>query len=267
MIETLSSSNKNIFDNDKQALSVKRHDSIDLKKVVYWYSDTSRQVLKNVNISIPSKKTTVIVGASGSGKSTLLDMLAGLITPKEGQVLVGGDPLGHHNMLDWRRSLGYVSQTPLFFYGSLKENLCLGRPDISENQIYKAIEQAAFSHSFQKMADGLSSIIGPTGLSFSGGEAQRLSIARAILREPRVLLLDEPTSSLDNQSEKAIISLLNHLKGHYTIVLVTHRFEVAKTADVIHVMADGEIKESGSFEQLIAKNGYFVNLYDSVIRK
>jgi ATP-binding cassette subfamily C protein len=237
--------------NEVRPISIERE--IELRNVSFSYTGEIPQ-LYNVSLAIPAGKTTAVVGQSGAGKSTFADLLLGLITPNSGSVLVDGESLDESHLASWREQIGYVAQDTFLFNDTVRFNLDWARPGASEDEIRDALTSAAADFVF-KLPNGIDTMIGERGVRLSGGERQRLSLARALLRHPRVLILDEATSSLDSENEDRIFEAIQRLHGAMTIVVITHRLATIRTADVIHVLDYGQVTDSGTWEVLIEKEG------------
>lgn len=238
---------------------------IECKDVYFRYNkQESLYALQNINVQIPINSMTAIVGHSGAGKSTLIDVLMGLIQPEKGQVLIDGTPLTTDNLLSLRRAISYVPQDPFLFNASIRENLLMIEPNASEEQIWDALEFAAAAEFVRTLPNGLDTLIGDRGVRLSGGERQRLVLARAILRQPSILVLDEATSALDTENEVKIQSAIERLKGTMTIVVIAHRLSTIRNADQVIVLGKGEIVQKGEFNQLAKeRKGVFRNLLGS----
>ncbi|WP_164667432.1 ABC transporter ATP-binding protein [Virgibacillus doumboii] len=206
--------------------------------------------LKDIDITIPATQMMAFVGRSGAGKSTLIDILLGLNKPEKGQVIIDGVPLTSDQLLAWRRSISYVPQDPFLFNTSIRDNLLLVEPDASEEQMWDALDFSSAAEFVSKLPDGLDTLIGDRGIKLSGGERQRLVLARAILRNPSILVLDEATSSLDTENEAKIQEALDRLKGKMTIIVIAHRLSTIRNADQVVVLEEGEIVQKGGFTQL-----------------
>ncbi|EEK77889.1 ABC transporter [Bacillus cereus R309803] len=238
---------------------------IECKDVYFRYNKQEPlYALQNINVQIPINSMTAIVGHSGAGKSTLIDVLMGLIQPEKGQVLIDGTPLTTDNLLSLRRAISYVPQDPFLFNASIRENLLMIEPNASEEQIWDALEFAAAAEFVRTLPNGLDTLIGDRGVRLSGGERQRLVLARAILRQPSILVLDEATSALDTENEVKIQSAIERLKGTMTIVVIAHRLSTIRNADQVIVLGKGEIVQKGEFNQLAKeRKGVFRNLLGS----
>ncbi|MFS0870088.1 ABC transporter ATP-binding protein [Paenibacillus xylanilyticus] len=224
--------------------------SIECMNVNYRYEGSQSYSLENVNASIPAKGMTAIVGKSGAGKSTLIDLVMGLVRPESGQILIDGVPLSEELLLAWRSSIGYVSQDPFLFHTSIRENLRLVDPDASEEQMWQALQFSSSAAFVRRLPQGLDTMIGDRGIRLSGGERQRLVLARAMLRNPSVLILDEATSALDSENEQHIHAALERLKGHVTIIVIAHRLSTIRTADRVIVLEEGRVIQQGGYQQL-----------------
>jgi ABC-type multidrug transport system fused ATPase/permease subunit len=234
--------------------------SIRLENVSFSYNSGS-EILKKVFLNIPSRSTVAIVGGSGAGKSTILDLILGLWTPSSGRILYGNIM---HEQLDYstlRKRTAYVSQETTLFNGSLRENLTIGNQSASDAELNDICKMVFLDGLISELPDGLDSEIGENGIQLSGGQRQRLALGRAVLMEPDILILDEATSSLDLESEQVIQQAVNSLHQNLTIIIVAHRLSTVKNADLIYVLEEGEICESGNYEQLLRQKGRFSSLY------
>jgi ATP-binding cassette, subfamily C, bacterial len=222
--------------------------------------ETGRPAVLDLDLRIPAHLTTAIVGPSGSGKTTIADLVLGLIRPERGQVLVDDIVLGPDTIGPWRDRIGYVSQDSFLFHDTIRANLLWARPDATEDDLREALRLAAAEIFVRRLAAGLDTVVGDRGILLSGGERQRLALARALLRRPELLILDEATSSLDSENERQIQRAIERLHGHTTILVITHRLSTIREADVIHVVEDGRLVESGSWRDLVRRGGRFEDL-------
>lgn len=217
--------------------------------------------VRELSLEILAGHTTAIVGPSGSGKSTLADLLLGLLSPTTGQILIDGVPLVTSHFHSWRRQVSYVAQDPFLFADTVRANLAWALPAATDSDLWEALQHAAADRFVAELPQGLDTRVGERGVQLSGGERQRLSIARALLRKPRVLVLDEATSSLDSENELRIQQAIDGLQHRMTIVIIAHRLSTIRNADVIHVMDAGRVVQSGTWHQLRAQpQGRFVEL-------
>lgn len=207
-------------------------------------------VLHDIDIEIRAGQTTAIVGPSGGGKSTVADLVVGLLTPTHGRVSVDGVPLEGPRLTSWRRRIGYVNQDTFLFHDTIRANLELVRPEASEAELHEALEAAAASF-VHALPQRLGTVVGDRGVRLSGGERQRIALARAILREPVLLVLDEATSALDPANERLIQSAIDRMAGRQTILVIAHRLATIRAADVIYVIEDGRVVEVGAWDELV----------------
>jgi ATP-binding cassette subfamily C protein len=220
--------------------------------------------VRDVTFTLDAGATTAIVGPSGSGKSTLADLLMGLLTPSEGRILVDGVTLDGGRLDAWRDQIGYVAQEAFLFHESVRANLLWARPDASEEEIWHALRLASADAFVRALPHGLDTVVGDRGVLVSGGERQRLSLARALVRRPALLILDEATSSLDSENEARIQQAIDKLHQQMTIVVITHRLSTIRGADTIHVVDRGRLVESGTWTDLVGRRtGRFVELCEA----
>ena len=230
-----------------------------LEDVTLLYGDAT--VLNRLNLVAEAGKTTALVGASGAGKSTVFNLLTRLVDPQEGRVTVGGVPVRDMALQDLRDLFSVVSQEALLFDETLRENILLGREDVSEETLKAVLDAAHVSDFLPKLTDGLDTVVGPRGSALSGGQRQRVVIARALLRNTPVLLLDEATSALDAQSERVVQQALDRLAGGRTTIVIAHRLSTIRNADKIVVMERGQVVDEGTHEELLARGGIYADLY------
>jgi len=225
--------------------------------VCFRYGDDGGFALKDVNFEIQAKSMTALVGKSGAGKSTIVDLLLGLLKPDRGTIMADDLVIDERSLRVWRREIGYVPQEPFLFGGSIRENLLMFNPGASEEEINEALHLSA-AEFVQSLPHGPDTVIGDGGLRLSGGERQRIVLARALLRKPSLLVLDEATSSLDNESESRIQYAVEGLSDRIAVVVIAHRLSTIRNADTIIVVDSGKIVERGTYAELsLRKGGYF----------
>jgi ATP-binding cassette subfamily C protein len=208
------------------------------------------EALRGVSLALPVGSMLALVGSSGAGKTTLADLAAGLVLPSAGAVTVDGRRLTADRLLRWRQSVALVPQDPFLFHDTIEANLRWARPEATEEALWRALRMANAAEFVRREPLGLSALVGDRGLRLSGGERQRLALARALLREPDLLILDEATSSLDSENERAIREALSTVRGRTTILLIAHRLSTVRGADQIVVLEGGRVVESGSWHVL-----------------
>jgi ATP-binding cassette subfamily B protein len=237
------------------------HGDVEFKDVSFQYPDGNEMVLQNFNLKVPQGTNVAIVGETGAGKSTLVNLVCRFFEPTEGQVLIDGRDARERSQLWLHSNIGYVLQTPHLFSGSVRDNLKYGKPDASDEEIWKALKLVDAEAVVNKMEHGLDSEVGEGGDMLSTGEKQLLSFARAILADPRILVLDEATASIDTLTEKAIQdAIFTVIKGRTSFV-IAHRLSTIVDADVILVVQDGRIIERGRHDELMKAHGYYYDLY------
>jgi ATP-binding cassette subfamily C protein len=221
-----------------------------LEHVSFAYADV--EVLHDVDLEIPAGRTVALVGPSGAGKTTIGDLVLGLIQPASGRVVIDGVPLTSDRVASWQHQIGYVPQDPFFFHDSIRANLEWAAPDVTDDQIRAALH-ASGAEFVPRLPAGLATVMGDRGALFSGGERQRLALARAFVRSPRLLVLDEATSSLDPENEAAVQRSLDLAHGRLTVLLIAHRLATARAADIIYVLDAGRVVEQGSWDDLLTR--------------
>tara|TARA_B110000467_G_C18315748_1_gene481323 strand:- start:52 stop:1803 length:1752 start_codon:yes stop_codon:yes gene_type:complete len=237
---------------DLNAESLKGIDGkIIFRNITYKYLDKNILALNNINLEINPGESLAIVGPSGSGKSTLINLILRFFDPDEGEVLIGDQNIKKVKIVSLRESIAIVSQDTLLFHGTVCENITFGKQNATKEDIIKSAKEAG-SHDFiQKLPNGYDTMIGESGANLSGGERQRIAIARAILRNPKILILDEPTSSLDSEAENKIKVTLSAISKNRTTITIAHRLSTVINADRIVVLDQGKIVSSGTHEELL----------------
>lgn len=237
------------------------HGDVEFRDVTFRYPDGTENVLEHFNLKVPQGTNVAIVGETGAGKSTLVNLVCRFYEPTSGQVLIDGRDARERSQLWLHSNIGYVLQTPHLFSGTVRDNLRYGKPDASDEEIMKALQMVSADFVIRKMDHGLDSEVGEGGDLLSTGEKQLLSFARALLADPRILVLDEATSSIDTVTEKAIQNAISAVTKGRTSFVIAHRLSTIVDADVILVVRDGKIIERGTHHELMRQRGYYYSLY------
>ncbi len=245
-----------------QELPLKLSGNIEYKNVQFSYPTREDvQVLKGLDLEIKAGQKIALVGTSGGGKSTIAQLLQRFYPISGGEILVDGKNISDYNIVDYRRNLGIVPQEVILFGGTIKENILYGKPEATDNEVIAAAKKANAWDFILNFPEGLETIVGERGIKLSGGQRQRIAIARAILKDPKILILDEATSSLDAESERVVQEALNTLMENRTTVIIAHRLATIREVDCIYVIDGGKIVEKGTHEQLSElENGIYNNL-------
>ena len=231
------------------------------KDVSFTYSDTNIEALKNISFNINQGETLAILGKTGSGKSTILDIIGRLYDINKGSVTINKTQINKLNLNDLRNSIGYVPQDAFLFSDTIKTNIKFGKQDATDEDVINAAKNAQVHKNIIKFTKSYDTILGERGITLSGGQKQRVSIARAIIKSPKILLLDDCLSAVDTETEEKILHNLNNLSKGKTAIIVSHRISSAKNADKIIVLDDGKIIQQGTHNELINKDGYYKHLY------
>ena len=236
---------------------------IDFSNVSFSYEGANDPSLDRVNLTVKVGEVVALVGASGSGKTTLVSLVPRFYRPTEGKVTIDGMDIRLADRASLRRQIGIVSQETVLFDDLIRNNIAYGRPDATEEQIIEAAHAAYAWEFIERLPNGLDTLVGENGLKLSGGQRQRLAIARAILRDPPILILDEATSALDSESEKLVQQALANLMKDRTTLVIAHRLSTVQHADRLVVMQQGRIEEIGTHAELLQKGGLYARLYQT----
>lgn len=240
--------------------------SLEFKNVDFYYpTRPDQKVLDNFSAKFEKGKTTAIVGPSGSGKSTIIQLIERFYDSNEGQVLVDGKDVKSINLRDYRRQIGYVPQEPVLMNEDVRYNIKLGCPNATDDQVIEALKKTNAWEFISTREEGIFSKVGAGGSAFSGGEKQRLALARAFIKMPKVLILDEATSALDKKNERDVQNAIEDMKkelGGVTTVVIAHRLSTIRNADKILVMVKGKLVEEGNHDELLSQhpNGVYAGL-------
>ncbi len=235
--------------------------TIEFKKVSFTYKETQIQAAKNISFKLNPGETLGIIGKTGSGKSTLLDLICRLYDVDEGEILIDGIPIQDYNLSGIRSEIGYVPQNPFLFSESIERNIRFGKQDASFEEIKAAAQSAAVAENIEQFKEGYKTLLGERGVTLSGGQIQRISIARALIKEPKVLLFDDCLSAVDADTEEEILKNLKERSKEKTTLIVSHRISSVKDANCILVIDQGAIIEQGTHTELIHKGGFYKELF------
>ena len=253
-----------ILDAENEKSYTTRNTPLHFKKDIQykdvWFKYNSEWVIKGINLHIEKGKTIALVGQSGSGKSTLADLLPRFYDIQEGGIYIDDTDIKDTGLQDLRSLFGYVNQEAILFNDTIYNNIAFGAKNKTEAQVVEAARIANAHEFIIATPKGYQTNIGDRGGKLSGGQRQRISIARAILKDPQILILDEATSALDSDSERLVQAALEHLLKNRTTIIIAHRLSTVKNADMIYVLQDGQIVESGKHDTLYALDGYYTKL-------
>jgi len=233
---------------------------------VYFSYNPETQIIKDFNLDICCGQRIGICGPTGCGKSTIVSLIARFYDPVSGRILIDGTDISDFTIEGLREQIGFVLQDTTLFYGSIRENIAYGKPDATEEEITEAAKLANATEFIEKLPYGLETLVGERGVTLSGGQRQRIGIARAVVRNSPILILDEPTSSLDSESEKIVMEALENLMIGRTVIIIAHHLNTIRNVDKIIVLSNGEVAEEGTHDELMDKGGAYKELYNTQIR-
>jgi subfamily B ATP-binding cassette protein MsbA len=229
--------------------------------VIFFYNQES-PVIQELNLTIRAGQRIGICGPTGSGKSTIVGLIARFYDPVSGRILIDGTDISQFTLDGLREQIAFVMQETILFYGSIRENIAYGKPDATEEEITQAALMANAMEFIEKMPHKFETLVGENGVTLSSGQKQRIGIARALVRNSPILILDEPTSSLDTESEKTVMEALENLMKERTVIIIAHRLNTIKNVEKIIVLANGKIAEEGTHDELIKKGELYEELYN-----
>jgi ATP-binding cassette, subfamily B, multidrug efflux pump len=234
---------------------------IEFRDLTFGYA-TGGDVLHDVSLRIPAGSSLAIVGPTGSGKTTLVSLIPRLQDAEPGTVLIDGRPIREYPLETLRSAIGFVPQETFLFSDTIRENVAFGVPGASDAEVIEAAQTAHIANEILEFPQGFSTVVGERGMTLSGGQKQRTAIARAVLRDPRILILDDALASVDTYTEEQILSGLRSAMEGRTTILISHRVSTARSADRVAVLVDGRIVELGTHDDLLARGGYYGDLFE-----
>lgn len=234
--------------------------SLQFRHLTFAYD--GNPVLKDINLEIPAGTSLAIVGPTGSGKTTLVNLIPRIYDAEPGTLLLDSRPIREYPVATLRQNVGFVPQETFLFSDSIRENIAFGVESASDQQIHDAAEAANIAVDIENFPDKYETVVGERGITLSGGQKQRTAIARAIIRDPRILILDDALASVDTYTEEKILNHLREVMQDRTTIFISHRVSTVRNADRIAVLHDGRIVEYGTHDELLALNGYYTDLYN-----
>ena len=242
--------------------------NIEFRDVEFKYDeDDNEYILSNFNLTIPAGKRIALVGETGAGKTTISKLVPRFYDVESGEILIDGINVKDYDLYNLRQAIGIVQQDVFIFWGTIRDNILYGRPDATFEEVVEAAKKAKIHDFIMTLEDGYDTLTGERGVRLSGGQQQRISIARLFLKNPRILILDEATSSLDNITENMIQEAFEELSRGKTTIMIAHRLSTIQNADEIIVISKKGIEERGSHKELISRGGYYADLYNASVYK
>ncbi len=218
--------------------------------------------MQGLSLHVPAGTSLAIVGPTGSGKSTLVSLIPRIYDAEPGMVLIDGRPIREFPLAVLRRNIGFVPQETFLFSDTIRDNIAFGAENATDDDVRRAAEAASIAAEIENFPDGYNTLVGERGLTLSGGQKQRTAIARAVIRSPRILILDDALASVDTQTEDRILNHLREIMQGRTTIFISHRVSTVRNADRIAVLHDGQIVEYGTHDELIERDGYYTELYN-----
>lgn len=244
-----------------QAALIQFEKEIEFRNVCFAYQGSEEAVLHNVNFTLKKGSITALMGRSGAGKTTIADLLMGFLEPTSGEILIDGIRLSVENLSGWRHDLGYIPQEPLILNATVRENLRRFHPAATQTEMEKALRKASIWDVVEKLPHGMDTVLGDGGIRLSGGERQRIVLARVLLGNPKLIVMDEATSAMDYESERAVRNAIRNLNEPVTVLIIAHRLATVRTANYGLVLENGKITENGTLRELASHpEGYFSRL-------
>ncbi|QCZ92920.1 ABC transporter ATP-binding protein [Salinimonas iocasae] len=255
---------KHITQKQDTSVTFDNFQKMHVNAVDYQYPNSDDNVIADLNMTLEVNKLVAFVGGSGAGKTTVANLVAGLITPSQGSIEIDGDKLTHGRLRAWQDKIGYVPQSVFIVDDTVTANICFGVPkaEIDQERVVEVAKKANLHEFIASLSDGYDTKVGEDGEILSGGQRQRLAIARALYKQPSVLILDEATSALDNITERRILSEINTLTDEMLVIMIAHRLSTVEKCDMIYLFEQGRIQHQGNYQQLLTQSDYFRELVE-----